>query len=102
MLISEQQEAAVRSLRIGESFAFAVTLVALAATGSLPALAQSASAFGSPLPTHHNGAGERVPGWYAENPSARRLAHAQSRFKRLRPGSIDHPTCSSFYFDGAV
>ena len=29
---------------------FAISFVAFAATGSLPALAQSASAFGSPLP----------------------------------------------------
>jgi hypothetical protein len=60
-----------------KGFAFAITLIALAATGSLPALAQSASAFGSPLPTHYNAAGERVAGWNAEPQSVRHLAHAQ-------------------------
>ena len=45
-----------------KGFAFAITLIALTATGSLPALAQSASASGSPLPSHYNAAGERVAG----------------------------------------
>ena len=60
-----------------KGFAFAITLVALAVTASLPALAQSASAFGSPLPTHYNRVGERVAGWNAETPSASRLTYAQ-------------------------
>jgi hypothetical protein len=60
-----------------KGFAFAITLVALAATGSLPALAQSVSAFGSPLATHYNGSGEREAGWNAETPSVRHLARAE-------------------------
>jgi hypothetical protein len=60
-----------------EGLVFAISFVAFAATGSLPALAQSVSAYGSPLPIHYNAAGERVPGWFPQTPSVRQLAHGQ-------------------------
>jgi hypothetical protein len=56
----------------------ALALAGFAAAGTAPAFAQSASKYGSVLPSHYLADGGQAPGWYAENQSVRQTAHARS------------------------
>jgi hypothetical protein len=56
----------------------ALGLAGLAVAGHTSALAQSASKFGSPLPSHYESTGALVPGWTVEPTSTLKVAHAPS------------------------
>jgi hypothetical protein len=56
----------------------ALGLVGLAVSGHTSALAQSASKYGSPLPSHYDSTGAQAPGWTVEPIGTLKVAHAPS------------------------
>jgi hypothetical protein len=60
----------------------ALALAAFGTAGTAPAFAQSATKYGSVIPYHYLANGTQAPGWYAEAPSVREIAHAASTNER--------------------
>jgi hypothetical protein len=56
----------------------ALGLAGLAVAGHTSAFAQSASKYGSPLPSHYDNTGAAQTGWTVEPSSALKVAHAPS------------------------